>query len=91
MAKTKFILTDHAKIRLKEREIEDPNGLRLTIAKNNARKKIIEDCPKNKVKKENVYFRTMSIPYTIYVCIAIGIGEYKLVTAFKQETNDVQN
>ena len=78
-----FIVTNHAKLRMIQRDIPEPNKLILKCARKKTRKKIRELCIKNGVKNEidgYVYFVNDKF---VYVCIILDIAKYKVITAFK--------
>lgn len=86
----KFELTDHARKRMKEREVLDPNGLLLINAGRKTRRRIRESCKSMGCdNKEYVYLATRHLhthnknPISVYICKAIDIGKYIVITVFK--------
>lgn len=85
----RFSFTKHAEKRMRERDISDPNKLSLVLAKNKAKKYIVQNCPKNKYRNDHVYFRTNNKgARSVFVCKVLGLGEYLVVTAFKIQSNE---
>lgn len=84
MGVSKFTISPHAKERIVERGMTDPNALEkaLRIAKRSARKKIIESCPRAGFKQECIYWITHTNPMPVYVTKCIDINKYIVVTAF---------
>jgi hypothetical protein len=89
-----FILTNHAKQRLRQRSIPHPQDIDLQIAKNRFKKKIKANCRVNGYEKNLVYWRGNNkkdfdngkIP--VYVCSAIEAGVYTVITAFYIEIRE---
>ena len=79
----KFKLTKHAKLRLSQRTIINPNKINLKVAKNKVRKRIREICAQT-YDKNLTYFRSDNDlkPINIYVCKEIKKDQYLLITAF---------
>jgi hypothetical protein len=80
-----FTLTHHAMIRMKERDIPDPNVNHLALVKNKLRKYVKTYCRKNGYDTKLVYWRTYCKVPSIYVCSATGVNEYLVITAFKYD------
>lgn len=79
-----FILTKHSKFRMYQRTIQDPNTVPdLKLAKSRIKKEIKRKCKQNGFNKDLVYYRTNQNPIAVYVCEIIGIGKYKVITAFR--------
>jgi len=78
-----YLITNHAKKRMIERNIPSPENLRLKPAGKATRKRIREACKKNGVKNEYgsnyVYFINNN---NVFVCIALDVAIYTVVTAF---------
>lgn len=81
--RSSFEISHHAKQRMIERDIKNPNEVFLKLVKNAVRKEVQKRCVKNGYKHKNVYFRTTEKPYSIYVTTNIDINKYLVVTAFK--------
>lgn len=79
-----FIISKHAELRMKERNIPSPLGLKLIPAGKKTRKAIRDACEKNGLKNEwgsnYVYFVNGNY---VFVCIIQDIAKYKVVTAFE--------
>lgn len=89
----KFIVTKHAAKRMKERDVKDPNGRILINAGRKSRKRIRETCKKNGCdQKEYIYLISNRFDnkkdVSVYICKAIGIGKYLLITVFKYFRNE---
>lgn len=74
-----FELTNHAKIRLIERNLPDPNNLRLCRVSTRFMKKLRKRL--KSFNSETIYFSYNQ--KFIYVCIQIDINHYKVITAFE--------
>lgn len=78
-----YLITNHAKIRMEERNIPSPENLRLTPAGRATRKRIREACKKNGVKNQYgsnyVYFINKN---NVFVCVATDVAKYTVITAF---------
>jgi hypothetical protein len=77
-----FIFTPHAKKRMKERDIADPNKWILMPCGRKLKKKIRETCKLNGTKTDHIYWTTRTKPHTIFVTRQLDIGKYEVVTAF---------
>jgi hypothetical protein len=79
-----FTISKHAEVRMKERNIPSPIGLKLIAAGKKKRKAIRVACEKNGLKNEwgsnYVYFVNGNY---VFVCIIEDIAKYKVVTAFE--------
>lgn len=79
-----FIITEHAKKRMEERNIPDPNSLNLFPAGRNTKKKIRESCKKhgfkNYIGSEYIYFRGGKY---VFVCLIETVATYKVLTALE--------
>lgn len=81
---TKFELTNHARDRIKERGIKDPNGVVLKPIKKKhwTKKRIKELCVLEGFKNDYIYWKTKDNINTVYVCRQKDIGLYVVITAF---------
>lgn len=80
-----FAITEHAKKRLVERGIRDPNNARMRSVSKKMRGKIRAACKKKGYDPcRYVYF--LSGTRTVYVTVCKDVGSYVLITAFELET-----
>lgn len=84
-----FFLTNHAKTRIKQRDLPMPFDVELKPVKNSKHKKEIRKiCKVNGFKNDNehVYWRNnhkIGGKYIVYVTVIKGVGKYLVITAFK--------
>lgn len=74
-----FHLTPHAISRITERNIPDPNIVKIRVTGRKTRKTLRERC-KSFNHREFIYFSSGF--KDIYVCKQIDVGEYLVITAF---------
>lgn len=78
-----FLISNHAKIRIQERNIPSPENLNLIPAGRGMRKRIREACKMNGVKNQYgsryVYFVNKDY---VFVCEASDVATYTIITAF---------
>lgn len=86
----KIDLSNHAKKRLEEREIPDPNTLILKHAGKKLRRKVRESCKTLGCKTcEAIYFGYYGLNVTyVFVCKQVDIGKFICLTALKYLKND---
>ena len=82
----KFHLTNHAKEKMKLRDMPNPNELGLRICYRKTKKLRKESCPKEGFNVNLVYWSTLidRVRY-VYVCCVKDIKEYVVITCFKYE------
>ena len=80
-----FCITNHAQLRLEERNIPYPKIEHFTRLTNSKKKKIKESCPigyKRSLQLKHVYFLMLDYgKHYVYVCDIHDIGKYFLITA----------
>ena len=80
-----FELTHHARQRLTERGIRDPNTARMRSVSKKMRGKIRAAC-KKKGYDPSKYVYFLSGTRTVYVTVCKDVGSYVLITAFELDT-----
>lgn len=85
-----FVLSNHAKQRMIEREVLSPTNQRLFPAGNKIKKRIKEACKKEKLKPSHIYFvrhtkneETHKRECHVYVCVTLTTNTYLIITCFK--------
>ena len=78
----KFKLTHHASRRIKERKMTNPSKLNLRLPGKKYRALIRRKCNKNGFSGNYIYFINHSSRKPVYICYALGIGDYLVITAF---------
>ena len=90
MTAIKFIPTKHFLQRSKERNIPvDPGKLILKTAKKKVKKKIRDTCNRSGFDSTKYVYYTALVhgKIIVYVCVAVDINLFKIITAFYYENN----
>lgn len=81
----KFTFSEHAKTRMRQRSVPNPNDIKLSLAKNKIKKRILKNCNRIKSEKDLFYFKGERSDFEIlpiYVCALITKNEYWVITCF---------